>query len=72
MNRKAAARILAALGVVLGLCGLLWIGQGSGRFPYPASSFMIDESIWVYRGAWTGLAGLVLLVAALLVTRRSA
>ena len=26
------------------------MGQGSGYFPYPASSFMISESRWIYYG----------------------
>jgi hypothetical protein len=30
--------------------GLVFMGQGSGYFPYPASSFMISESRWIYYG----------------------
>nr|CAD6602440.1 membrane protein [Pseudorhizobium flavum] len=52
------------LGIVIGavaiLMGLLWMAQGSGIFPYPASSFMIDESPWILYGAILALAGLVL------------
>jgi len=52
------------LGIVTGalaiLMGLLWMAQGSGIFPYPASSFMIDQSPWMLYGAILALAGLVL------------
>ena len=33
-------------GVLVVLIGLLWIGQGTGIFPYPRSSFMIDDTAW--------------------------
>ncbi|MCF6370504.1 hypothetical protein [Rhizobium halophilum] len=52
------------LGIVIGalaiLMGLLWMAQGSGIFPYPASSFMIDQSPWILCGAILALAGSVL------------
>ncbi len=52
------------LGIVIGglaiLMGLLWMAQGSGIFPYPASSFMIDQSPWILYGAILALAGMVL------------
>ncbi|MBB6180827.1 hypothetical protein [Pseudorhizobium flavum] len=48
------------IGAVAILMGLLWMAQGSGIFPYPASSFMIDESPWILYGAILALAGLVL------------
>jgi hypothetical protein len=38
------------VGTILMLLGLIWIGQGSGLFPYPSSSFMINESVWVLWG----------------------
>jgi len=37
-------------GIVLVLVGAVWIGQGTGFFPYPPSSFMIDERKWAYVG----------------------
>lgn len=53
-------------GLILGslalLVGLVWIGQGSGYFPYPASSFMINQTPWIYRGALLALLGVVILV----------
>lgn len=53
-------RTLTLVGAVALLMGLVWIGQGSGYFPYPASSFMIDQSLWIAYGA--GLAGLGLVL----------
>ncbi len=42
--------------------GAVWAAQGSGYFPYPRSSFMIDESKWIYIGLATALAGVALIV----------
>ena len=47
----------------LALCrvaGAVWIGQGTGYFPYPSSSFMIDDSRWAYAGGATLVLGLLL------------
>jgi hypothetical protein len=44
--------------------GLLWIGQGAGLIPWPASSFMIDQRPWVTRGAILAVVGLSLIAAA--------
>jgi hypothetical protein len=52
-------KILLFGGIVAVLLGLVWMGQGSGYFPYPASSFMIDEIPWFYRGFALGIAGLI-------------
>lgn len=53
------------LGIVIGalaiLMGLLWMAQGSGIFPYPPSSFMIDQSPWILYGAILALAGMALM-----------
>ena len=54
------------VGILAVLVGLIWMGQGTGYFPYPASSFMINQMPWVYWGA--GLAALGLI--AVLVSRR--
>lgn len=53
--------LLIVLGVIAALMGLLWMAQGSGLFPYPASSFMIDQSPWIAYGAVLALAGLALI-----------
>ncbi|MCJ8240243.1 hypothetical protein [Peteryoungia algae] len=52
---RAILHCLAALAI---LAGFLWIGQGSGNFPYPASSFMIDQRPWILYGAILAVAGL--------------
>ncbi len=57
-------RKLTLLGVIAVLIGLVWIGQGSGTFPYPASSFMIDQSPWIAYGAGLALVGLGLIAIA--------
>ncbi|MFN7012260.1 MAG: hypothetical protein ACK4PN_19785 [Allorhizobium sp.] len=54
-------RILVILGALAMLMGLVWIGQGSGYFPYPASSFMIDQSPWIAYGAALALVGVGLI-----------
>jgi hypothetical protein len=58
--------VLTILAVILLLAGLVFMGQGSGYFPYPASSFMVNATQWIYYGAGIAVAGLVLI----LVTRR--
>ena len=48
---------LSAIGVLMVAIGLLWIGQGTGAFPYPASSFMINQTPWIVRGAGVAIIG---------------
>ncbi len=48
-------------GTVLILIGALWIGQGTGYFPYPSSSFMIDQRKWAYAGGATLMLGVLLI-----------
>jgi hypothetical protein len=43
------------------LLGLIWIGQGSGYFPYPAESFMINQTPWIYWGLLVAAAGVIVL-----------
>ena len=54
-----AKRVLFGLATLAVIIGIIWIGQGTGVFPYPASSFMIDQMPWVYRGAALAVAGLI-------------
>ncbi|KQV82710.1 hypothetical protein [Rhizobium sp. Root1220] len=49
-------------GGLLILIGLVWMGQGSGYFPYPETSFMIDQTPWIYWGAVVAAAGLIIVV----------
>ncbi|MGE0240303.1 MAG: hypothetical protein AB7F09_12855 [Parvibaculaceae bacterium] len=53
--------VLRIIGSLMVLLGLVWIGQGSGYFPYPAESFMINQTPWIYWGVLLALAGLVLI-----------
>ncbi|MDB5484521.1 MAG: hypothetical protein JWR29_425 [Tardiphaga sp.] len=53
--------IVFAIGIVATLVGLVWIGQGSGYFPYPASSFMISQQPWIYYGAGLMVVGLLMI-----------
>ena len=55
---------LFIIGVIALLVGLVWIGQGTGIFPYPRSSFMINEVHWAWYGAATAIVGLLLMVYA--------
>jgi hypothetical protein len=61
---KSLKFALSIFGALLIVAGLIWAAQGSGYFPYPASSFMIDETKWVYRGAMTAVVGFVVLFVA--------
>ncbi|MGO9836751.1 MAG: hypothetical protein ACLP1X_21350 [Polyangiaceae bacterium] len=60
---KTAGLVVA---VLVTLVGVIWIGQGTGYFPYPRSSFMIDQTPWAYRGAALAVVG----VAAVVLLRR--
>jgi hypothetical protein len=46
------------------LAGVIWAAQGAGYFPYPAESFMINQSPWIWRGAITAVVGVIGIVVA--------
>ena len=52
------------MSVILLMAGLVFVGQGSGYFPYPAESFMISQTRWVYYGAAIAVAGALILILA--------
>jgi hypothetical protein len=52
--------LLVVTGIIACLIGLVWIGQGTGYFPYPARSFMISQMPWAYRGAMVFVIGATL------------
>ena len=56
--------LLTVIGIAAFLAGLVFVGQGSGYFPYPAESFMIGQTRWVQYGAAIALAGLLTLLVA--------
>lgn len=47
-------------GILCLIIGLIWFGQGTGYFPYPASSFMVGQSNWAYYGGTLAALGLLL------------
>ena len=53
---------LFAAGILLLLLGLLWIGQGTGYFPYPSHSFMVGATNWAYYGAALAIVGVIVVV----------
>jgi hypothetical protein len=55
---------LTLIGIIALAMGLLWVGQGSGYIPWPASSFMISQTKWIYYGGALAVVGIVLIVAA--------
>ena len=55
---------LLVIGGLAVACGLVWAAQGSGHFPYPASSFMINQARWIHIGlATAGLGAIAIIVA---------
>jgi hypothetical protein len=53
---------LLSVGVFAILVGIIWIGQGTGYFPYPRSSFMVNDVAWAYYGAAVAVLGLIAVV----------
>lgn len=51
-------RVLGVVGFILLLVGLVWIGQGTGAFPYPGTSFMINQVAWAWYGAIAAALGI--------------
>jgi hypothetical protein len=49
------------VGILAVAIGLVWIGQGTGYFPYPPSSFMISQMPWAYRGGALAIVGLIVI-----------
>jgi hypothetical protein len=56
---------LTLVGIIALAMGLLWMGQGLGYVRWPASSFMIDETSWIYYGGGMTALGALLIVFAL-------
>lgn len=56
--------LLTLVGAVLLLAGLVFMGQGSRYFPYPAESFMVGASQWIYYGGGIAAVGIAALVVA--------
>jgi len=56
--------LLIAVGVILLVAGLVFMGQGSRYFPYPTESFMVGAPQWIYYGGGIAAAGIALLILA--------
>ncbi|MGA8615067.1 MAG: hypothetical protein WB760_25990 [Xanthobacteraceae bacterium] len=56
--------LLTAVGLILFLAGLVFMGQGSRYFPWPAESFMVGAAQWIYYGVAIAAAGIIILVIA--------
>jgi hypothetical protein len=56
-----ARSALTIIGILAILIGIVWVGQGSGYFPYPAPSFMINQSPWIGRGVGLAVIGIAIL-----------
>jgi hypothetical protein len=58
----AIRKTVLIFGILAMVTGLIWVGQGTGYFPYPSYSFMINQMPWAYGGAALAALGLILLV----------
>jgi hypothetical protein len=56
--------LLMVLGVIILVAGLFFMAQGSGFIPWPAESFMINATRWIFYGGAIALIGVVLIVLA--------
>jgi hypothetical protein len=56
--------LLTFIGAALLSMGVLWACQGADIIRWPAESFMISQSQWIYYGGITAVVGLVIIVFA--------
>jgi len=56
--------VMSVLGALIVIAGLIWAAQGAGWFPYPKSSFMVDNSRWIYIGLATAGVGVIVIAVA--------
>jgi hypothetical protein len=56
--------LLTVVGIILLAAGLVFMGQGSRYFPYPAESFMVGTTQWIYYGGAIAVVGVLLLMVA--------
>jgi hypothetical protein len=56
--------IFSVLGALIAVAGLIWAAQGAGILPYPATSFMIDNSRWIWIGLATAVVGVIIVILA--------
>jgi hypothetical protein len=51
--------LIVLTGIATMAAGLLFVGQGIGYIRWPASSFMINDTSWVYYGCAIAAVGLI-------------
>ncbi|MGA2893184.1 MAG: hypothetical protein ABSE22_09960 [Xanthobacteraceae bacterium] len=54
--------LLTLIGIMMLAAGFLFVGQGSGYIQWPAESFMIGQTEWVYYGGGIAVLGFLLVV----------
>jgi hypothetical protein len=55
---------MTVIGALIVIAGLIWAAQGAGWFPWPRTSFMIDNSRWIWIGLATAMGGVVVIALA--------
>jgi hypothetical protein len=64
MTGEPMRTLLILIGIVLLAAGLLFMGQGSGYIQWPAESFMVTQTKWVYYGGGIAVVGILLIMIA--------
>lgn len=54
----ALRALVASVGLLALLAGLLWIGQGTGMVMWPRQSFMLGDPQWAWNGLFVALGGI--------------
>jgi len=54
--------LLVSVGIIALAAGLVFMAQGAGFVRWPAESFMISQTQWIYYGGAIALAGLLLVL----------
>ena len=55
---------LVLIGIVILAAGLFFMAQGAGYIRWPAESFMVSQSRWIYYGGAIALVGLLIVLIA--------
>ena len=56
--------LLVLIGIIMLAAGLFFMGQGAGYIRWPAESFMVSETRWVYYGGGIAFVGLLIVLIA--------
>ena len=54
--------LLTIIGIITLAAGLFFMGQGAGLIRWPAESFMVSATQWVYYGGGIAVLGILLIV----------